>query len=63
MSHAVDCDLPLNARVVYGITAKQARCMVTHTQTIACDITSNLDVGQRVAGMAVGYNAFVVCSL
>ena len=44
-------ELPLNAHVVYGFTAKHARCMVTRLKYAvytACDITSNLEVGQRV---------------
>ncbi len=43
-------ELPLNARVVYGMAAKRACCMVTRLKinmlSTACDITSNLEVGQ-----------------
>ena len=43
-------ELPLNARVVHGITAKRACYIVTRLkkQSTMCDIMSNLEVGRRV---------------
>ncbi len=52
VSKAVDCvfqalKLSFNAHVICGITAKHAHYMVTRLK-YTCDITSNLEVGQRV---------------
>ena len=50
MSHAVDCVFQTSKRARFAAIPYTTRAFNGNSQSVACDITSNLKVGKRVRG-------------